>query len=103
MREFIEDGVAKPDIYFLYKVDKVQCTSYQQMIRIIYLQKLNAQIDIIYIPSKKNYSHECSFRHFLEGSQSTITYLNFPKCYIAYVLSNHLLEKMQSHISFLKC
>ena len=53
MREFIEDGVAKPDIYFLYKVDKVQCTSYQQMIRIIYLQKLNAQIDIIYIPSKK--------------------------------------------------
>ena len=53
MREFIKDGVAKPDIYFLYKVDKVQCTSYQQMIRIIYLQKLNAQIDIIYIPSKK--------------------------------------------------
>ena len=57
-----------------------QIVDYDQMIRIIYLQQLNAQIDIIYLPSKKNYSHECIFGHFLEGSQSTTTYLDFPKC-----------------------
>ena len=30
-----------------------QIVDYDQMIRIIYLQQLNAQIDIIYLPSQK--------------------------------------------------
>ena len=60
--------------------DEGQIIDYDRMIRIIYMLQLNAQIEIIYLPSKKKYSHECSFGHFLEGSQSTTTYLNFSKC-----------------------
>ena len=54
-----------------------QIVDYDQMIRIIYLQQLNAQIDIIYLPSQKT---TLTRGHFLEGSQSTKTYLDFPIC-----------------------
>ena len=63
--------------------DEGQIIDYDQMIRIIYLYILYTIkcTNRNYLPSfSKNYSHECSFGHFLEGSQSTTTYLDFPKC-----------------------
>ena len=78
-----------------------QIVDYDQTIRIIHLQQLNAQIDITYLPSQKTTLTSALLGHFWRALSSPQPTSIFPN--VRYVLSNHLLEKMQSHISFLKC
>ena len=100
----IGDGVAKPDIYFLYLGDKVQCTSYQ------HIKTKQTMIGVENFeegPTGNCPSQNCPKEGNSEVGNSTLTYAkliylqlcDFLKCYFSTVFSYCLLEQMQSHIS----
>ena len=67
----IGDGVAKPDIYFLYLGDKVQCTSYQH---IKTKQTMIGAENFEERPTKKCHPQNCPLEGISEVSNSALTH-----------------------------